>query len=192
LKRRSTDYDYPLREGPQRIPLDEDREFDYPRNPFQPRREPRPGRSVRWSPELRRPSTEYDYPRRSGLQRIPVEEDRMFNYVQSPNPNIVQPLAQYIVPLQRMLSNIERVADDDARSREVTTSTSVIATFRLNPRIKQSFYGLQLLIRGIKADMARRFGAGQVYQLPKSTPYSPKLQTEIQDSIVQLVDGRYR
>jgi hypothetical protein len=192
LRRRSTGYDYPLREGLQRIPLDEDREFDYARNPFQPMMEPPRRRSVRWPPELRRPSTEYDYPLRSGLQRIPVQEDRMVKYVRSPNPNIVQPVAQYTVPLQRMISNIERVADDDARSREVTTSTSVIATFRLNPRIKQSFYGLQLLIRDIKADMARRFGAGQVYQLPKSTPYSPQLQTEIQDGIVQLVDGRYR
>ncbi|KFY56912.1 hypothetical protein V497_05874 [Pseudogymnoascus sp. VKM F-4516 (FW-969)] len=192
LRRRSTGYDYPLREGLQRIPVDDDREVDYARNPLQPMMEPRRRHSVRWSPELRRSSTEYDYPLRGGLQRIPVHEDRMVKYVRNPNPNIVQPLAQYIVPLQRMISNIERVADDDARSREVTTSTSVIATFRLNPRIKQSFYGLQLLIRGIMADMARRFGVGQVYQLPKSTPYSPQLQTEIQDSIVQLVDGRYR
>ncbi|OBT76957.1 hypothetical protein VF21_04162 [Pseudogymnoascus sp. 05NY08] len=41
LRRRSPEYAYPLRSGRQRSPL-EDREFDYPRNPFRPLREPRP------------------------------------------------------------------------------------------------------------------------------------------------------
>ena len=44
------------------------------------------GRSGRWSPGLRRRSTDYDYPIRGGLQRIPLEEDREFDYVRNPNP----------------------------------------------------------------------------------------------------------
>lgn len=44
LRRPSTEYDYSLRGDRQRLPLDEDRDDDYPRNPFQPRREPRPYR----------------------------------------------------------------------------------------------------------------------------------------------------
>ncbi|KFZ23208.1 hypothetical protein V502_02309 [Pseudogymnoascus sp. VKM F-4520 (FW-2644)] len=44
------------------------------------------GRSDRWSPELRRRSNEYEYPLRGGLQRIPLEEDREFDYVRNPNP----------------------------------------------------------------------------------------------------------
>ncbi|KAL5347968.1 hypothetical protein ACLOAV_007380 [Pseudogymnoascus australis] len=39
-RRRSPEYGYPLRSKLQRIPLEEDRQFDYSRNPFQPRREP--------------------------------------------------------------------------------------------------------------------------------------------------------
>ncbi|KFY70996.1 hypothetical protein V499_08809 [Pseudogymnoascus sp. VKM F-103] len=41
-RRRSPEYDYRSRSGMQRIPLEEDRGFDYPRNPFRPLREPRP------------------------------------------------------------------------------------------------------------------------------------------------------
>ncbi|ELR09750.1 hypothetical protein VC83_05728 [Pseudogymnoascus destructans] len=40
-RRRGTEYDYPLHSG-MRIPLEEDRGFDYPRNPFRPLRGPRP------------------------------------------------------------------------------------------------------------------------------------------------------
>ncbi|KFY22742.1 hypothetical protein V491_02734, partial [Pseudogymnoascus sp. VKM F-3775] len=41
LRRRSPEYEYPLRGDRQRLPRDEDRDDDYPRNPFQPRREAR-------------------------------------------------------------------------------------------------------------------------------------------------------
>lgn len=41
-RRRSPEYDYNPRSGMRRAPREEDRELEYPRNPFQPRRESRP------------------------------------------------------------------------------------------------------------------------------------------------------
>ncbi|OBT42721.1 hypothetical protein VE00_07248 [Pseudogymnoascus sp. WSF 3629] len=42
LRRRSPEYDYAPRSGIRRTPREEDRELEYPRNPFEPRRESRP------------------------------------------------------------------------------------------------------------------------------------------------------
>ncbi|KFX95962.1 hypothetical protein V490_03598 [Pseudogymnoascus sp. VKM F-3557] len=77
---------------PPRRYLDEDRERLYRDEPMSPSVSsmssgPLPrGRSGRWSPGLRRRSTDYDYPLREGLQRIPLDEDREFDYVRNPNP----------------------------------------------------------------------------------------------------------
>jgi Cdc6-like AAA superfamily ATPase len=74
-------------------------------------------------------------------------------------------------------------------SLQTKTGTSLMATSRFVPRIAQSFKGFPVLeIRAKDADV-KQFVAGQMNRLPNCVQRNIDLQLEIQDRIVQAVDG---
>ncbi|KFZ16979.1 hypothetical protein V502_04810, partial [Pseudogymnoascus sp. VKM F-4520 (FW-2644)] len=77
------------------------------------------------------------------------------------------------------------------KNLQATTDISLMATSRFDARIEQSFQGSTMLeIRASDADVTR-FVAGHIRRLPKCVRRDPELQAEIQDGIVQAVDGMF-
>ena len=75
------------------------------------------------------------------------------------------------------------------RNLQAKTDISLMATSRFDARIEQSFQGSPMLeVRASDADVTR-FVAGHLRRLPKCVQRDPELQAEIQDRIVQAVDG---
>lgn len=66
---------------------------------------------------------------------------------------------------------------------------SLMATSRFDARIEHSFQGSPMLeVRACDSDV-KRFVAGHLRRLPKCVQRGPELRAEIQDRIVQAVDG---
>ncbi|KFY05234.1 hypothetical protein O988_00146, partial [Pseudogymnoascus sp. VKM F-3808] len=77
------------------------------------------------------------------------------------------------------------------RSLQAKTNTSLMATSRFNATIELSFNEFPMLeIRASDEDVTR-FVAGHIHRLPKCVQHDPELQAEIQDRIVQAVDGMF-
>ncbi|KFY17788.1 hypothetical protein V492_00386 [Pseudogymnoascus sp. VKM F-4246] len=74
---------------------------------------------------------------------------------------------------------------------QAKSNISLMATSRFNARIEQSFQGSSMLeIQASDADVTQ-FVAGYIRRLPKCVQRDPELQAEIQDGIVQAVDGMF-
>lgn len=75
------------------------------------------------------------------------------------------------------------------RNLQTRADVQLLVTSRFVTRIEQLFKGSPMLeIRASEADV-RRYVAGQLNRLPKWIDRDPELQAEIQDGIVQAVDG---
>ncbi|KFZ19348.1 hypothetical protein V502_03701, partial [Pseudogymnoascus sp. VKM F-4520 (FW-2644)] len=74
---------------------------------------------------------------------------------------------------------------------QAKSNISLMATSRFDARIEQSFQGSSMSeIRASDADVTR-FVAGHIRRLPKCVQRDLELQAEIQDGIVQAVDGMF-
>ena len=97
-----------------------------------------------------------------------------------------------------IIDALDECTDSDGTRRELLTKLrhlqaktdiSLMATSRFVARIEQSFKGFPMLeIRASDADVTQ-FIAGHIHRLPKCVQRDPELQAEIQDRIVQAVDG---
>jgi AAA domain len=97
-----------------------------------------------------------------------------------------------------VLDGLDECSDSDGtrsellaklRSLQIKTDISLMATSRFAPKVVQFFEGFSMLeIRASDADV-KQFVAGQMNRLPHCVQRNIDLQVEIQDRIVQAVDG---
>lgn len=99
-----------------------------------------------------------------------------------------------------VLDGLDECSDSDGtcskllaklRSSQTKTDISLMATSRFMPKVVQFFEGFPMLeIRASDADV-KQFVAGQMNRLPHCVHRNTSLQGEIQDRIVQAVDGMF-
>ena len=97
-----------------------------------------------------------------------------------------------------ILDGLDECSDSDGtcsellaklRSLQTKTDISLMATSRFMPKVIQFFEGFPMLeIQATNADV-KQFVAGQMNRLPHCVQRNIDLQVEIQDRIVQAVDG---
>jgi len=107
-------------------------------------------------------------------------------------------VVSYYSKVYIVLDGLDECADKDGtrselitglRSLQSRTNTNLMVTSRFITRVEQSFKGFPMLeIRASDADV-KQFVAGQIYRLPNYIRRNIDLQVEIQDRIVQAVDG---
>lgn len=97
-----------------------------------------------------------------------------------------------------VLDGLDKCSDSDGtrskllaklRSLQTKNDISLMATSRFVPKVVQFFKGFPMLeIQATDADV-KQFVAGQINRLPHCVQRNISLQVEIQDRIVQAVDG---
>ena len=97
-----------------------------------------------------------------------------------------------------VLDGLDECADKDGtrseliaklRSLQSGADINLMVTSRFVSRVEQSFKGFPMLeIRASDADV-KQFVAGQMNRLPNYVRHNIDIQVEIQDRIVQAVDG---